>query len=181
MSSVSDLHTFKALYRDHHGWLRQYFLKKVNCSEQAADLMQDTFLRILAGKDYRRQVADIREPRLYLTTIARRILVDRFRRMAIERAYIEALAQRPACCRQAAALDISPEERLILMECLLELDAMLMGLGTKVRRAFLLSQLQSMRYADIAAELNISLSTVKRHLARATLHCLLYAHENGLA
>jgi RNA polymerase sigma-70 factor (ECF subfamily) len=40
-----------------------------------------------------------------------------------------------------------------------------------VRDAFLLSQLDGMGQADIAARLGISLATVKRHIARAMLQC----------
>ena len=175
MSQPPRLRTLDTLYRDHHGWLCAWLNKRLDCSETALDLAQDTFLKILSGPDYGRRVAAIREPRSYLSAIAKRVLIDRLRRMAIEQAYLEALA------RQPEAFDISPEDRLIFIECLLELDAMLTGLGKKVRRAFLLSQLHGMRYADIAVELEVSLSTVKRYMARATLHCLLYAHENGLA
>ncbi len=166
--------TLDALYREHHGWLCVWLYQRLECSETAADLAQDTFLKILSSKDPCRQVAEIREPRRYLATIAGRLLADRFRRLAMEEACLEALAQRPE------ALDISPEERLLLIESLLELDAMLHGLGAKVRRAFLLSQLHGMRYADIAAELDVTPRTVKRYMAKATLQCLLYVHEHGL-
>ena len=54
---------------------------------------------------------------------------------------------------------------------LVEIDTVLSGLPAQVRRAFLLAQLDGLSQAEIAAELGISLSTVKRHLVRAGAQC----------
>jgi RNA polymerase sigma-70 factor (ECF subfamily) len=174
MPSRADAQTIDALYRDHQGWLIQRLRARLSCSQQAADFAQDTFVRILARADYGQRIAGLREPRSYLATIANRVLIDHFRRSAVEKAYFEALATQPP------AVEISPEERLALLECLQELDAMLSGLGAKVRRAFLLSQLHGLPYAEIALDLGVSVSSVKKYMARATASCLLYAYENEL-
>ncbi|PAU75304.1 sigma-70 family RNA polymerase sigma factor [Halomonas salipaludis] len=162
------------LYSEHHRWLLGWLRSRLGCSQQAADFAQDTFVRILGRDDAERQVEAIREPRSFLATIANRVLIDYFRRHALEKAYRESLAQQPE------PVAISPEEQAIVLEALHELDAMLSGLGSKVRRAFLLSQLQGMRYADIARELGVSLSSVKKYMAKATESCLLYALEAEL-
>ena len=52
---------------------------------------------------------------------------------------------------------------------------MLCGLGDKVRRAFLMSQLEGASYAEIASTLGVTVSSVKKYMARATEHCLVYA------
>lgn len=162
------------LYADHHQWLHGWLRNRLGCSHQAADIAQDTFVRILGGDNPGPRVRAIREPRSFLATIANRILIDHFRRRALEKAYQETLA------RQPEPLAISPEEQSIMLETLRELDAMLGSLGYKVRRAFLLSQLRGMRYADIARELDVSVSSVKKYMARATECCLLYALETEL-
>ena len=174
MPSISNSHTLDSLYREHQSWLIKRLRARLSCSQQAADFAQDTFLRILSSPDCNQRVAAVREPRSYLATIANRVLIDHFRRSALEKAYLEALASQPE------AVAISPEHRLVLLECLQELDAMLSGLGTKVRRAFLLSQLHGMPYGDIAIDLGVSVSSVKKYMAKATTSCLLYAYENGL-
>ena len=96
-------------------------------------------------------------------------MVDNFRRNALEKSYLEALSQQTERC------EISAEQRLIILESLQELDNMLYGLGEKVRRAFLLSQLQGMPYTDIALDLGVSVSSIKKYMAKATASCLLYA------
>lgn len=149
------------LYRDHHGWLFGWLRKKLGCSQRAADLAHDTFLRLLA----RDEPIVLQEPRAFLTTVAQRVLSNHWRREQIERAYQEALAQ------ETQAFAPSPEERAMLLETLVEIDRLLSGLPAQAKRAFLLAQLDGMGQAEIAAELSISVSTVKRHLVRASAQC----------
>ncbi|MFR0690385.1 sigma factor [Enterobacterales bacterium AE_CKDN230030158-1A_HGKHYDSX7] len=52
------------LYQHHHGWLQGWLRRRLGCQEQAADLAQDTFTRLLGS----RRVLEAREPRAYLTT-----------------------------------------------------------------------------------------------------------------
>ena len=66
----------------------------------------------------------------------------------------------------------SPERRLLVLEALHEIDAMLDTLPTHVKRAFLLSQINGLKYDDIATQLGVSLITVKRYMKQAFLHCL---------
>lgn len=149
------------LYTNHHGWLQGWLRKKLGDAHQAADLAHDTFVRLLA----REEPVDAREPRAFLTTVAQRVLFNHYRRQKLERAYLDALALAP----QAVAM--SPEDRAILLETLVEIDAMLDGLPTVVKRAFLLSQLDGLKHADIAQELGLSVTTVKRYLVKAGVQC----------
>lgn len=164
MPSASDLQTFNTLYRDHHDWLRQYLLKKVNCSEQAADLAQHTFLRILVSK--RLSGSPGNAPRALLTQIARGLVVDHWRRRRIERAYLETLAHAPA---QEVP---SAEARLLIIEALTRIEAMLLAMPARTRHIFFMAQLDGLTYAQIAARIEVSLPTVKRHMHKAYLACL---------
>jgi RNA polymerase sigma-70 factor (ECF subfamily) len=65
----------------------------------------------------------------------------------------------------------SEEERAIILETLVELDRLLDGLPMAVKRAFLLSQVDGLSHGEIAAQLGISIATVKRHLNKAALRC----------
>lgn len=65
----------------------------------------------------------------------------------------------------------SEEERAIILETLVELDQLLDGLPVLVKRAFLMSQVDGLSHGQIAAELGISIATVKRHLNKAALRC----------
>lgn len=150
------------LYDAHHCWLSTWLRNRLGDAHQAADLAHDIFVRLLA----REEPVDAREPRALLTTIAQRALFSHYRRQRLERAYLEALSH------AAPALAMSPEERAMLLETLVEIDRMLDGLPAPVKRAFLLSQLDGLKQAEIAHALNISLATVKRYLVKAAMHCI---------
>lgn len=147
----------QALYSDHYGWLKGWLQRKLGCSAQAADLTHDTFERLLVSP----QVEAIIEPRAFLTTVAKRVLANHFRRREIERAYLEALATLPE------PQSPSPESRAIALETLVEIDLMLDGLPSAAKQVFLLAQVDGLPYAAIARELDISVSTVKRYMLKA--------------
>ena len=60
-----------------------------------------------------------------------------------------------------------------MLETLHEIDAMLDALPPLVKRAFLLSQLNGLKYQDIAEQLGVSLITVKRYMKQALVQCLM--------
>lgn len=161
------LHSVESLYGEHHGWLQKWLRSRIGNSADAADLAQDTFVRLLNA----RSAASVREPRHYLTTIARGLLIDLFRRRAVENAYLDALAARPE------AVEEDPATRHLILESLLAIDAMLDGLGARTRQIFLMAQLEELSYVEIAQRLDVSVTTVKNHLSKALLQCLLLVED----
>lgn len=157
------------LYIDHQGWLNGWLRRQLGCSQKAADLAQDTFVRVLT-KDL--GLETIREPRAYLHTIARGLLINHWRRRQIEQAYLEAIALQPE------AVAPSPEDQALVVETLMQVEAMLARLPEKVRRAFLLSQLHGMTYAAIAIKLGVSERMIKKYMAQAMLHCLTLIEDD---
>ena len=160
--------SIQRLYSDHHGWLCGWLRQRLGCAENAADLAQDTFLRLLKTPGV---LTDIRQPRAYLSTVAHGLVVNFWRRQSVERAYLEALAVQPE------ALVPSPEERELIIETLLAIDAMLLRLPGRVRQAFLLSQLEGLTYNVIAERLGVSARMVKKYMAQAMLHCLMLKEQ----
>lgn len=157
-----------ALYGDHHPWLLGWLRRKLGGADHAADLAQDTFVRVLSAHARQRELA-LREPRAYLTTIARNLLITHVQRQSLERAWLDAMALLPE------PLAPSPEQRLLILEALQRIDAMLDGLPARTREAFLLAQLDGLTYAQVAARLGVAERTVKRYMAQAFEQCILLA------
>jgi len=158
-------HEVQSLYSNHHGWLQGWLRRKLGCPHNAADLAQDTFVRVLGKKE---PVAAA-ESRAYLATIAHGLVVDFHRRRALERAYLETLAALPE--PQSPSL----EERAIVLEALSAIDAMLDGMKPAIRQAFILSQLEGLTYAQIAQRLQVTVRTVNNYMLKALEHCYLLA------
>ncbi|MEH0832987.1 sigma-70 family RNA polymerase sigma factor [Pectobacterium cacticida] len=169
-AAITASFTLESLYGAHHCWLKNWLTHKLQSAFDADDIAQDTFLRVM-GSD---TLSTIHDPRSFLCTIAKRVMVDLFRRNALEKAYFEMLTLMPE------ALASSPEERESQLETLQLIDNMLDGLNNKTRQAFLLSQLEGLTYREIALHLCVSVSSVKKYVAKAVEHCLLFRLEHGL-
>ncbi|WP_313650733.1 sigma-70 family RNA polymerase sigma factor [Pseudomonas soli] len=162
MASI-DTAQLTALYEQQHRRLRSWLYRQLSCSHRAADLMQDTFMRLLASNE----ALEIRQPRPFLAKVARSVLSNHYRRARLEKAYLEAL--------QAEDLSELPDlaTQLILFETLVRLDEALCELDIAVKKAFLWSQLDGLGHAEIAERLDISIATVKRHIIKAGARCML--------
>ncbi|MFT3804900.1 MAG: sigma-70 family RNA polymerase sigma factor [Burkholderiaceae bacterium] len=155
------------LYADHHGWLLAWLRRRLGCTHHAADVAHDTFLRIVASRD---ALLGIQEPRAYLSTTAKRLLVDRSRRQAIEQAYLQELA----LLAQSQPGYPSPDDILMAVQALEQIGTALRGVAPRAREAFLRHYLDEQPQAAIAAELGVSKRMVQKYLVQALLHCRVH-------
>ncbi|MEW5716334.1 sigma-70 family RNA polymerase sigma factor [Pseudomonas sp. SB113] len=159
--------TLTAMYSEHHGWLHGWLRRKLGCSQHAADLAHDAFIRVLMLAEPQ----NIKEPRAFLATTAGRLLIDGARRRRIEKAYMEALViqSEDAGMPDPAAIHVA-------LQALERIAEMLAGLPAKAREAFLLSRLDGLTYSEIATRLDVSASTVKNYISSALVHCYHSLH-----
>lgn len=148
-------------FRRSYHWLTGTVQRLVGSRNDAEDLAASAFTELAALED----LSHVRQPRALLTTIARRLTYEFWRRRDLERAYLEQLAQAPEF---AAA---SPEAICAAIDELLRIDAALQTISAKAREAFLLSQFEELGYAEIAARLAVSVSMVRKYLAQALCAC----------
>ena len=158
------------LYVDHHSWLHGWLRKKLGCSQRAADLAHDAFIRVLTLAEPQ----NLKEPRAFLTTTATRLMIDAGRRRKIERAYLDALA-----LHADEASIPSPEAIHAALQVLEKIAQMLEGLPAKPRQAFLLNRLDGLTYSEIATVLGVSSSMVKQYMASVLVHCYKALHGSG--
>lgn len=162
----------QTLYVRHSPWLLLFLRRRLGNGWDAADLLHDTFLRVLRRPvEFDSQVGE----RSYLATIAKGLCIDHWRHAQIERAWRETLAAQPETTVPSA------EHTALVIETLFEVDAMLSRLPAKVREAFLMAQVEGVTYAVIAERLEVSERMVKKYMAQAFLHCaVLEAELDGL-
>lgn len=151
------------LFRQYYDELVKFLTVKLRSRDQAQDVAQETFLRVLSQDSS----APIFRPRAFLYKTAINLTVDLFRkRRRQEEESLESQGIREALVApadQESAVEAKEQLRL-LHEAILELPV-------RCRQVFLLHKFKGRSHADIAAHFNISVSMVEKHIIKAMAHC----------
>lgn len=167
MSLVAPKPQLELLYRSHYDWLRGWLRGKLGCAHEAADVAQDTFARIIASRDALFGVQQ--QPRAYLTTTAKNLLIDRARRKVLQDAYLAELALLADTLEGHA----SPEDTMMALQALEQIASALERVPAKAREAFMLHYLDDQPQSVVAARLGVSTRMVQKYLVQALLQCRL--------
>jgi RNA polymerase sigma-70 factor (ECF subfamily) len=148
---------FDLLYREHAPRLRRRLRARLGSAEDANDLIQDAFARLLGA----RPSDGLREPGAFLNRIVRNLLVDRSRRLFARPPHItleiEAEVAVPPDQGQQIELDQMRERyRQVVAQ-----------LPPRMREVFILHRIEGLSYKQIAVRLDISVRTVEWHIAEA--------------
>lgn len=142
------------LFRRHATDIAQALRRRGLTADMAADLTQDTFVRVLTSPPA--ENAPVSNPAAYLFRVARNLSIDHQRR--------ERLLNRVDLGVEGfeALLDPSPSQYVVVYDRqkLALTAAALAELPEKTRRAFELHRIEEMTVAEVAAELSLSRSRV---------------------
>lgn len=143
--------------------LLRYFRKRMSPPEDAQDLVQDVFLRLSKRAD----LSNIERIEGYLFQTAASVLADRFRKQS-------RLPDRMISYEDSlhGEDDITPDRVLAGKRDLEELIEGLHLMPERTRQIFVLYHLENMRQKEIAERLEIPVSTLEKHLARANKQLL---------
>lgn len=143
--------------------LHRFLMRRLRSAQQAQDLAQEAYLRLLRVE----RVELVRQPRAYLYRIAVN-LVSEFRLRA-RREPITYDSDTLAELAEIAGVETSPDtERAAEAE---QVEALLEALPPLYRAIFILRKRDGLSYPEIAQQLDISVHTVKKYLARAVAKC----------
>jgi RNA polymerase sigma-70 factor (ECF subfamily) len=146
-----------------------FFLRRAGSRQDAEDLTQEVFLRVLRHED--ELPHDL--PETYIFKIAANLLRDRARQAGARQTTAHlSLADDPAAETVPPQLieDLGPERVLLSQEALVSALQALESLGERTRDVFVLYRLENMKQREIAALYGISVSSVEKYVARATEH-----------
>lgn len=142
------------LFKRHAKDIAQALRRRGLTADMAADLTQDTFVRVLVSPPA--DNAPVSNPAAYLFRVARNLSIDHQRR--------ERLLSRVDLGTEGfeAILDPSPSQEVAVYDRqrLALTAAALTELPDKARRAFELHRIEEMTVAEVAAELGLSQSRV---------------------
>ncbi|MCC6141415.1 MAG: sigma-70 family RNA polymerase sigma factor [Nitrospira sp.] len=150
-----------SLFQQYYGELLRFLTAKLGCREQAADVVQETFLRVRGVQD----LTGVAQPRAFLYKTALNLTVDLFRRQRVRAERSMDLAEDlPSMVpRQDDALE-ARERMQLLYDAIAELPP-------KCRQVFLLHKFMDLSHAEIAGRLGISKNMVEKHVMKALAYC----------
>jgi RNA polymerase sigma factor (sigma-70 family) len=149
---------FKAVILPHEGALRGRMRRVLRQREDVEDVVAEVLTRAYATAQFDRITAG----RSYLFQIARNLLIDEARRAKI--VVLEEMAE-----LELVADTISAERMLQARDQLRRLEAIVETLPPQCRRAFILRRVHDRPVKEIAEEMGLSVFTVDKHIAKATL------------
>jgi len=159
----------RTLFLTHSDGLRQSLTRQFGDPSLAADLVQDTFVRLAQSQTQGQ--AGVANMRGYLGRIARNLALNHFRQLRQRRTggdesgtLLEVADERPS-----AEAELDGRRRLD------RLQAAMAQLPERTRQVFTLTRVRGMTYPEAAQALGISESSVQKHLARALLHAMRHA------
>jgi RNA polymerase sigma-70 factor (ECF subfamily) len=150
--------------------LMSFFLRRIGDRAEAEDLTQQVFVLTIAAK----QRGEIRNPEGFVFTVAANLLRDRTRRGARtpQGPTVDSLSHEEISCLELE--EFSAERILLGRETLEQVMQTLNNLGDRTCGIFLLFRLEKMKQRDIAARFGIGLSTVEKHVMKATSQLALH-------
>jgi len=143
--------------------LMRYLAFRVRNSAESEELAQEVYLRMMRLD----QVHLIRNPRAYLFRVAASVLADRGRRQSRRIATNGWTVEAESHADDAAG----PFERLLWRQRLDRVNGAINDLPERCRRALMLHRRDGWTYDEIAADLGVSRSMVKKYLRKALVLC----------
>ncbi len=156
------------LFQDHRQALIRWVHRIVRCEATAADLAQESYLRMMGGPSDQ----SFNSPKAFLFRTATNLALDHVRREKFRGQAAESLdaASEVPTSFPSAEQVLLDKERLDLFVNALR------NLPPRCREVFLLHRLDECPYSEIAMRLGISESAVEKHIMRALSYCRQALH-----
>ncbi len=167
---AGDQHAWSQLVAAQHRRIYAICYRFTGSATDADDLTQDVFLKLyrnLASFDLHKGTFQT-----WITTLARNLLVDHFRRTRLERASdsldapFDADENGPTLADRLADPRPSQDHHVAGLELKVRIQHALKQLSPELREAVILRDLEDMDYKDIAEVLRIPEGTVKSRISR---------------
>lgn len=151
-----DEFAFVSLYNRYKGPVYAFCVKMLADREVAADVMQDTFLRLYENRDRLLKTSSFKS---WLFTIARNQCLNTMRRSKRSVGFMEGMENIPA--------ETTPVSRMEKSERIALVSEGLLRLKPEYREVLILREYQNLSYDEIAAVTRSTVSAVKSRLFKA--------------
>lgn len=144
--------------------LRRFFGRRLRNQEEAVDLTQELFVRVLANHS----AAKVENPDAYIFATASNLIREKSRRAAVRGSHVSgAMDMDIVSAFDSHAADFTPERIMSGRNAIERAIAVLDELGETTRAIFILHRIEGMKQKHIAQKFEISVSAVEKHIAKA--------------
>ncbi|SHE73970.1 RNA polymerase sigma-70 factor, ECF subfamily [Lampropedia hyalina DSM 16112] len=150
------------IHQEDYPWVVARLYSRLQNWEDAQDIASEACIQLVTSPS----LEQVRVKRAMLMTISERLAWKQWRRRELEASWREHWQ-----LQASADCALSAHEYLEICEALHAVDAVLQSLPFKARTAFVCSQIDGMKHAEIAALLGISVSCVRKYITKALLLC----------
>lgn len=156
--------TLESIYRNDLSLIVRMLTLKLGVVEEAQDVAQEAFVRVSSRPDH----AAIDDLRSYLFRVAGNLATDRLR---------ERQRRRERDRVDVTAIDLpdgdpSADRRIASRQEVARVRTAIADLPERCRHAFLQHRFEARSYTDIAAEMEVTESMVRKYVLRAVRHCM---------
>lgn len=152
-----DKASFEQLFRDNYGKAYYLALRILHDDEASKDVVADAFELVWR----RLQDSDVDKLSSYLLTAVKNVCLDYIRKQNIRNRYVQASVQ------AVGKLSFNPEEVDLHEEKIQTIMRSLDELTPRTQQIVMMCYVQRKKYREVAEELGISESAVKKHIMQA--------------
>lgn len=157
LAKHENIEAFEIMYKRYWPELTDAAYKRLQSRQKAEDIVQEIFISLYNKRNVLELTVSLRA---YLSKALKYKVLNEYRSEAVRNNYISSLFFKDNCKNDFA-------EMLEAKELHSKIDLLLLQLPDKCRRVFYLSRNENMTNKEIAMELNISVSTVEKHICKA--------------
>lgn len=158
------------LYNNHNEALVRYLTIRLNSRQDAIEVAQEAYIRLMKLES----LETIGFVRAFLFRTATNIAIDRLRQRKRQSLNME--TQKTL---YSSIEEITPEHSLNAKQTLSRLHAALEDLPPKCRQAFMLYKFRNIGYSEIALQMKLSESMVRKYVARGLVYCAQKTGRNN--
>ena len=153
----------KALFQRHNDELVRYLTGHLKSRDEAVEVAQEAYVRLLRLDD----ASTIGFLRAFLFRTATNIAIDRQRKNGRAQAYVE----HESADASAQIFGFTPEREVAAKQSLQHVVECIESLPVKCKHAFVEFKFKHRGYDEVAEEMGISTSMVRKYVIRALVHC----------
>jgi len=151
------------VYKDYNDSLVRYLTIRLRCKTDAVDVAQEAYIRLIR-RDNMDEIDCIKS---FLFRTATNISIDLQRQRA---RHVKNFSRSTVLFGKID--EITPERTLNARQTLVTLKKALEDLSPKCREAFIMYKFKDMEYADIAKKMGLSVSSIRKYIARGLAFCI---------